>query len=302
MLIGVALLYGGGELLVRNAVHLARRFGVSSLVIGLTVVAFGTSSPELAATLIANLQGAAGVALGNVIGSNIANIGLILGMTALAYPLVASRSFMRRDVPLTLAVALILFPLFWDGQLGRVEAAILLTALLAYLWFLFRYDEIPHGEALEKATPSVPTWRALLGAGLGIALLVVGARALVEGAVAIAESFGVSERVIGLTLVAVGTSLPELASSLVAALRRQTAIILGNIAGSNVFNILAILGVTAFVKPLPGTLAELSFDLWVMAGFSVLLALLMARGLRLGRLGGGVLLLSYGAYVVTLFY
>lgn len=298
VIIGAALLHGGGELLVRSASSLARTFGLSSFVIGLTVVAFGTSSPELAATLASSLRGTPEVAIGNVVGSNIANIGLILGGAALVFALQSVREVVRREVPLLTLCALLLFPLLLDGWVSRLEGALLLGLLGLYLGYQFRK---PTGGSEEGDAPQLPLWRALLGVALGTLLLVVGAQALVCGAVSLAEGFGVPERVIGLTLVALGTSLPELASSLVAALRRQGDLILGNVIGSNIFNVLTILGVAALVRPLPVSFGGVSTDLWVLVGFSALVLPLMGRRHRLGHAGGGLLLALYLGYVGALF-
>ena len=304
VLLGIVLLYLGGEFLVRNAVSLAARLGVSSLVIGLTVVAFGTSAPELAATLVSAFQGVPDIAIGNVVGSNIANVGLILGLTAAIYPLQASLQFIRREIPVTVAIGALLFPVMAGGLLGRIEGMILLALLGGYLWYLFRSDDPPLLEELEpEVEPGAlpPLWRSLLGVAVGVALLVFGARALVEGAVTIATSLGVPERVIGLTLVAFGTSLPELASSLVAALRREADLILGNIIGSNIFNVLAVLGATALIRPIPVDLAATWVDIAIMLAFSLVLLPMMTFGYRLGRKRGTTLVIAYAAYVVVLF-
>ena len=314
--LGVVLLYAGGELLVRNASHLARTFGLSSLVIGLTVVAFGTSAPELATTLLSTLGGSPEVAVGNVVGSNIANIGLILGLTALVYPLQSARAFIRRELPFMIVVVGLLFPIFWDGAVTRYEGAGLFALLVGYLGYQFRRSEDANHDVnqnvdgdvpttsettVETEAATIPIWRAGLGVALGIGILVAGAQALVSGAVTVAQSFGVPERVIGLTLVALGTSLPELASSLVAAVRREADIILGNVVGSNIFNSLAILGVTALVYPVRIEYADVQLDLWVMLGLSVFVLPLMLGRYRLGRRGGAVLLTLYTAYMVFLF-
>ncbi len=305
LVLGILLLYLGGETLVRNATRLARALGISPLVVGLTVVAFGTSAPELAATVTAALKGAPGVALGNVVGSNIANLGLILGLAALISPLRTTARFLRREVPFMLGVSVLMFGLVQDGMVTRANAAVLLLLLGVYLTYLLREEREPpevEAEFVEAyGADRVPVWRGLLGVGAGVGLLVLGADALVEGAVALARGFGVSERVIGLTVVAVGTSLPELASALVAALRRESDIVLGNLVGSNVFNVLAILGVTALVRPVPVQTGAVQLDLGVMLGLSVLVWPFLYTGYRLGRREGAALLLAYLGYVILLY-
>lgn len=268
--VGAGLLYAGGELLVRHA---------------------------------SSLRGTPEVAIGNVVGSNIANIGLILGGTALVFALQSARGVVRREVLLLTFCALLLFPVLLDGRVSRLEGALLLGLLGVYLGYQLRK---PADETEGEGAP-LPLWRSLLGVALGTLLLVGGAQALVSGAVALAEGFGVPERVIGLTLVALGTSLPELASSLIAALRREAdlilsnVIILGNVIGSNVFNVLTILGVTALVRPLPVAFGSVYPDLWVLVGFSVMVLPLMLRRYRLGRTGGGLLLALYLGYVGALY-
>ena len=302
VVLGVVLLYVGGEVLVRSASGLASRLGVRPMVIGLTVVAFGTSAPELAASLTAAVRGTPDIAIGNVVGSNIANIGLILGITALVYPLVAERAFLRREVPLMLGVTALLVPVLWAGRIGRWEGIALLAALAAFLWIITRSGSSVLAEVDEvTARPGPSVTLGLVGSVLGVALLWFGARALVDGAVALATGLGIPQRVIGLTLVAVGTSLPELASSLVAAVRRETDIILGNVIGSNVFNLLAVLGATAVVHPIGFDTAGLALDVAAMGAFALALLPLMARGTRLGRAAGLLLLIAYGVYIATLF-
>jgi cation:H+ antiporter len=300
VILGIVLLYSGGEVLVRSASALAARLGVRPMVIGLTVVAFGTSAPELAASLTAALSGTPEIAIGNVVGSNIANVGLILGLTAMVYPLVTGSRFVRREVPLMLLVTALLLPVLWDGAVLRWEGGILLALLAGFLWVITRTGSTVLEEGRDAPARGLPVWLGLLGTAAGIALLTFGARALVGGAVQIATSFGISQRVIGLTLVAVGTSLPELASSMVAAMRRETDIILGNIVGSNVFNLLAVLGTTALVQPIRFDGAGATVDIAVMALFSVALLPLMWRGKRLGRAAGFFLLIGYAVYIVTL--
>jgi cation:H+ antiporter len=272
------------------------------MVVGLTVVAFGTSAPELAATLAAAFRGAPELALANVTGSNVANVGLILGATAIFYPLATDWSFLRREIPWLLGVTVLVIPLAYDGALGRLEGGLLFAVLIVFLVLMFRQGGAPGAGVAEADGASTPAWRSALWVAAGIAVLAIGAQALVAGATTLATAWGVPERVIGLTLVALGTSLPELASSLVAALKRETDIILGNVVGSNLFNLLAVLGTAALVHPIEAPTAGLRVDLWVMLAFSVaVVPLLLLRGPRLGRKRGGFLLVAYVAYVVVLF-
>lgn len=305
VIIGACLLYVGGEMLVRSSTNLAKKLGVSSLVIGLTVVAFGTSSPELAATLMSAFQGVPEVAIGNVIGSNIANIGLILGLTAITYPLLTRRAFALQEVPIMILVMLLAIPVLWDGQVARFEGLALVLFLALYLFYQFRKGSSTI--KLEVETTTMPIWLAVLGTALGVAILVVGARILVSGAVTIAQSLGVSERIIGLTIVAFGTSLPELASSLVAAIKKETDLILGNIIGSNVFNVLAILGITALVFPINPNFNSLMsntgllIDIGLMMFLGVLIIPFMLGKSRLERVEGLVLFTIYIVYIVFLY-
>jgi cation:H+ antiporter len=303
VVIGLVGLYLGGELLVRSASSLARALGISPMVIGLTVVAFGTSAPELAATLVAAFRGAPELALANVVGSNVANIGLILGLTALAYPLVTNASFLRREVPWMLGATVLALPLLFDGRLGRLEGLLLWLALAVFLLAAFRSGGSPAVlvEDAGSGSSARRPWRDALGVAVGVAILAYGAHALVTGATALALIWGVPERVIGLTLVALGTSLPELASSLVAALRRETDIILGNVIGSNLFNLLAVLGTAAVVHPIEVPPLGLRLDLAIMLLFALAVPPLMLADRRLGRRRGALLLVAYVSYVVWLY-
>jgi cation:H+ antiporter len=302
--VGIGLLYIGGEGLVRGAVALGRRFGVSPIIIGLTIVSFGTSSPELAATLAGVFQGAPAVSFGNVVGSNIANLGLVLGVTALIWPINVAAQFIRREMPILLGVSAAMFLLVRDGGIGRVEAAVLIIALAAYVRSLFKFKEEPAIEAEFEEALGHSEKSALWSFGaviLGILLLVVGANYLIKGAVEMARSIGVSERVIGLTMVAFGTSLPELASCMVAAVRREGDLVLGNLIGSNIFNVLFILGATASIRPFAVDKVAVQPDLIVMMAITILAWLLLRTGTRLARLEGAVLATSYVAYVIYLF-
>ena len=296
--LGVVLLYIGGEYLVNGATALASRLGLSRLVIGLTVVAFGTSAPELAATLSAVAGGVPELGVGNVLGSNTANVGLILGVAALIYPLSSTAHFVKREVPVMLLVSILLLPAFWDGSLSRLEGLAAVLMLGLYLWRTVATGTVP---LEDDAPPPRPLWQSLGSVLLGVALLVAGAQLLIIGAVDIARGLGVPEVVIGLTLVAFGTSVPELASSVVAAVKREPDLILGNVIGSNVFNVLAVLGVTSLLQPFPVSLTETRLDIGVMLGFGTALGLLMLPKRRLNRLSGGLLVIAYLSYAAALY-
>lgn len=299
------LLYLGGELLVRGATQLSRAAGLSPLVIGLTVVSLGTSTPELAATLTANLKGAPALAFGNVVGSNIANLGLVLGVAALVRPLEAQARFLRRELPFMICVSLVLLPLISNQWITQVEGVILLCLLLVFLLYVLRSDreeaDVQAKFSQEYGGRAASVARATLAVILSVLLLVLGARALVYGAVSFARLFGVTERVIGLTVVAFGTSLPELASSLVAAFRRQGDIVLGNLIGSNIFNILFILGSAAAIRPIAVARADTILDILVMTAISLLVWIFLATHRRLSRVEGLLLIAVYGIYVSFLF-
>lgn len=300
---GILLLFGGGEGLVRGATSIAQRFGMSSLVVGLTVVAFATSAPELAASLTAALTEAPDIAVGNVLGSNVANIALILGVAALARPIPVAASFVKGEIPVMIVITLLLAPMIMDRLISRGEGVLLLLVLALYLGFLLYQKSRTGGAGVSESLQERPfsPGKATLAVTVGGLALVVGAKLLITGAVDIAQSFGISDRVIGLTLVALGTSLPELASSLVAARHGEGDIVLGNIIGSNVFNVACILGTTAVVVPIPVTDPGTPRDLAVVVGLSVALPLLLLPRGRLGRVSGTLLLLAYGLYVTILF-
>lgn len=298
--LGIVLLYVGGESLVSGATSLARASGLRPAVIGLTVVAFGTSAPELAATLAAAFKDAPEIAFGNVVGSNIANLGLILGIAALIQPLQADASFLRREVPFMIGTTVAMVFLVYNDHVGRLEGTILFGSLLVYVWVLLRDGQSEPAAHRPRGTDHKGVAAGLGRAALGVLLLVLGARALVDGAVGIATAFGVDERVIGLTLVALGTSLPELASVIVAATRNEGDLILGNLVGSNIFNVLCILGLTSLVRPLTVDAGAAIIDLLVMLVFSVAVWPFLF-GRRIGRKRGAVLLGGYLLYVAWLF-
>lgn len=314
---GLALLLIGGELLVRAAVLLSLRLGISTLVVGLTVVGFGTSTPELVTSLQAALAGAPGIAIGNVVGSNIANVLLILGIAAVICPIPCPVKTVVRDGGLMLGAALALAALAFGGVLERVDGFVLILGLAFYLWLLWQQErqadtpDAPsslHKEDVELLRSEIvlpqPSRFGIAGEAalflVGLGATVLGGRLLVDGAIDLAEYAGVSDTVIGLTIVAVGTSLPELATSLVAAVRRHSDLAYGNIVGSNVFNVLGIAGITAATVPFEVPREVLVFDIPVMIGVIVLMAIFAATGSRLTRAEGAVLLLGYGAYLTVL--
>jgi len=308
---GLLLLLLGGDLLVKSSVALAVRLKVSTLVIGLTVVSFATSAPELLVSVEAALQGLPEIALGNVIGSNIANIGLILGATALFFKMPVPEISFRKDWVILSLFSILMVLCLANGILSFWEGMLFVVLLAGYNFLKIKASRKENKllatiDEIEKVTSERMSWWkiiALLVAG-GIALR-FGAKFLIDGAVPIAQSFGISERVISLSLISIGTSVPELAASLVAAFKKENDISLGNILGSNIFNILAVLGFTALLKPIPvADMSMLYFDgLW-MLGFTFVLfpmAILFKRG-ELSRAEGAVLLLAYALYITLLFY
>ncbi|MEM8994794.1 MAG: calcium/sodium antiporter [Acidobacteriota bacterium] len=300
--VGIAGLYFGGEVLVTNAKRLAHFFGMSPMAIGLTVVAFATSAPELAAAITANLRGSQDLAVGNAVGSNIANVGLILGVTAIFFVLPAATRFIKRELAFMVVVSVMIYPVLLTGAvIGRLEGLGLFLLLVLFLWRLLN-DPDHQQDYAEDSIENVPLWRSALGVTFGILLLVGGAQMLVIGATDIALQIGISERVIGLTLVAIGTSLPELAASLAAGRRGEVDMVMGNVVGSNIFNLLCILGLTALVEPLAVATGVLQLDYWMMLGTSVLLVVFLLTSRKLRRIEGSVLLLIYLGYTVFLFF
>lgn len=297
VLLGLVGLFLGGEGLVRGAVSIAQRLAISPLVIGLTVVGFGTSTPELLVSVQAALAEVPDLAIGNIIGSNIANALLIGGITALIWPIAIKRGAYGRDAAVGLAAVAALVPFFWLGEVGRLAGGGLLLCLIAYLIFTLRHSSPEADLDAADTTPAKPIWQSALWVVGGLIALMVGARLLVDGAVIIARDFGASEAFIGLTVVAIGTSLPELATSVIAALRRQSDIALGNILGSGIFNVLGILGITAIVHPIPVATRFFAFDLPILIAVTVGFAAVLVTRPQIGRPLGGAMLLAYGAYL-----
>jgi cation:H+ antiporter len=301
LLAGGLLLYGGGEVLVRSAAQLGLRLGMSPLVVGLTVVAFGTSSPELAVSVGAAMTGVGDVAVGNVVGSNICNIALILGLCSAIRPIHVHMQLLRFDVPVAIGVAALACVLLADATLGRIEGIALVAGLLLYVCVLLvfaRRETAPITAEFAAEQSDHAHSVALLAAGIaaGLGLLVLGGDWFVDGAVALARGLGIGEALIALTIVAIGTSTPELATSLIATLRGHGDMAVGNIVGSNIFNVLGILGVAALVRPLfaPGIFTS---DLATMLGVSLLLLPLAWTGRHIVRWEGVVLLGLYAGYV-----
>lgn len=292
VVIGLALLLGGGEGLVRGGVALATRMRLPMAVVGAVVLGFGTSMPEMLTSVSAALAGAPGIAIGNVLGSNIANILLILGLAALIAPVTAEAAWMEDRLWLILATLMGIGVILVGVTVGRVEGVILLAALALYIWRQLGRDG--SAEPVPEIVMGLPLMLLYIFGGL--ATLIAGAWLLVEGASGIARAIGISETVIGLTVVAVGTSLPELATSIIAARRGEAGLALGNILGSNVFNILAILGLTAVIVPIPVPEALSMVDLALVAGSVALLLLCLAIG-RIGRGAGAGFLAVYGVYI-----
>lgn len=307
---GLVLLVMGAELLVRGAARLAALAGISPLVIGLTIVAFGTSAPELAVSVGAAWAGSADLALGNVVGSNIFNVLLILGVSALIVPLAVHQQLVRLDVPLMIVASLAVYLMGQDGRIGRLDGAILFAGILAYTTFLIIQSRKAGGAVesevdLEADKDASPAWRYLKNGALilvGLGMLVLGSNLLVDAAVAIARYLGVSELVIGLTIVAAGTSLPEVATSIIAAIRGERDMAVGNVVGSNIFNLLAVLGLASLVSPAGINVNEaaLHFDLPVMIGVAVACLPIFFTHYTISRGNGAVFLFYYVAYTTYL--
>ena len=301
---GLALLMLGGELLLRGGVALAKRLGIQPLLIGLTVVACATSMPELMVTLTAGFEGVPDVGVGNIVGSNIANILLILGAAALIYPISGPRGLVRRDGMVMLGATVLFTALAWTGPMTWLQGGIFLSLLVAYLWWSYTLEvhkAVPDPgaettEAMEQAPESV--WLGVLLVAGGVVGLFVGSELLIDGAIFVAHRMGVSDAVIGLTLVAVGTSLPELAASVVAAMKRHPDIAIGNVIGSNIFNILGIFGVLAVVHDFTISIEILRVDVWIMLAATLLLLLVLAAGLRIGRGIGLLFLALYAGFIL----
>ncbi|SHJ02406.1 calcium/sodium antiporter [Algibacter luteus] len=306
VILGFILLVVGGEYLVRSSVALSFKFNISRMVIGMTVVSFATSAPELLVSLQAALSGSPAIAINNVVGSNIANIGLVLGITALVGAIAVDKSFYKLNWPVMMVFSIVLYYFLKnDNLLSALEGAILFIGLLLFLVILIKSakkDLVV--EEVDEALSTISNFKIALWLLIGAVALYFGSEWLVEGSKEIARSVGVSEAVIGVSLIAIGTSVPELAASVIAAAKKEKAISLGNLIGSNIFNIGSVLGLTALVKPIPVTEPQiLSSDIFWMLGFSAVLIplIFLPKRLQIGRLEGFFLVICYGVFMFLVF-
>ena len=305
LIVGLGLLYLGAQILVKGGAALALRLGLNALVVGLTVIAYGTSSPEMVVSVSASLQDNGAIAIGNVVGSNICNIALILGVCALVSPLSASAQIIRREIPIMIGVSVLLAAMLWDEQLSRLEGGVLFAGIVVYTVLTVREAraetkgkaEQEYGEDFPAGSMGLGKSVLLVVAGLGV--LVVASQLFVGGAVVLAKSWGVTEAVIGLTVVAVGTSMPEFATSLVAAVRGHGDVAIGIVVGSNIFNVLGILGIAALINPIDTSgLSRVDLATMVVAALAMLPA--ARSGGVISRLEGAVLLFAYFGYTAWL--
>jgi len=306
IVLSLVLLYFGASWLISGASSMAIRLGISPLIIGLTIVALGTSMPELLVSVKAALQGNGGISVGNVVGSNIFNIGIILGLSAMCYPIVVHAAILRTDIPLMLFSALLFLLFFLDAQISRWEGSIFLLISVAYTYFNVKKAREAKAAVKEEFAVALPIKQAywlvdVLLIILGLAVLIFGSDLLVQYSINLARRFGISDAVIGLTIVAAGTSMPELATSVVAAIKKQSDIALGNVVGSNIYNILIILGASSLITPLYASGIALS-DSLLMLGMSALLVPLVRTGFVLQRREGGLLFAIYLAYMFYLLW
>ncbi len=303
LIAGLALLVWSADRFIAGAAATARNFGMSPMLIGMTIVSIGTSAPEILVSAIAAIGGNPGLAVGNALGSNIANIGLVLGITALIAPLPINMKLMRKEIPLLLGVTLLAGGIMLDGQITLTDALILVAVLVLSLLWLFKGDAETIADQ-EEEIPDMPQGKAILWLIIGLLILIGSSRMLVWGAVNIATSFGVSDVIIGLTIVAIGTSLPELAASVASALKRHHEIALGNVVGSNIFNLLAVLPVPGFFATVAIEPEVMSRDYLTMAGLTFLVAVLivlMRKKGKLNRIEGGLLGLIYVGYLYAIY-
>ena len=303
LVIGLVILLAGGKFLVDGASSVAFKMGLSQGLIGLTVVAFGTSAPELLVSINAALKGTSDIALGNVIGSNIANLTLVLGTSAIMLPIVLHKSVLKLDYFSALASSILFFFMAFNGVISRIEGGVLVVLLLALNYYFFKkLKKVADIEEPidEEAPVMMPMWKGVLLVILGIFGLYLGSEFMVTNAIKISQKLGISERVIGVTVIAIGTSLPELATSIIAAINKKTDIAIGNILGSNIMNVLAIIGITTLISPIQVAPVFLEQDFIWMLGITLLLFPILRSRLIVSRWEGGLLLAVYAGYLYTI--
>lgn len=304
--VGITMLYFGANWFVDGSVTIAKKLRISQIIIGLTIVAFGTSAPELAVNVSAALDGISDVVMGNIVGSNLLNIGLIIGISAIISPLLVKKTTIKKEVPIMIGASVILILMSIDGILSLFDGIILVAGVLLFTFFSYKMskkeetdiEEIPTGLKLEKSNVGP---KSILLLGVGLFLLTIGAFLTIDNAVILAKTIGLTERIIGLTLIAIGTSLPELTTSIIAAKKGHYDLSVGNIVGSNIFNILAILGISATIIDIP-IADETFFDYYVMLAFSLILIPIMRTGFVISRLEGIFLIVGYVGYVGYLLF
>ena len=309
IIIGFGLLVWGAERFVHGAAAIAQNFGVPPLIIGLTVVGIGTSAPEILISMVASYEGNPALAVGNALGSNITNIALVLGITALVMPLTVKSETLRREYPIMFIIMLVALMLVMDNHLGQIDGLILISGLFVMLYWMIqtakKQKRDPMEKEFEQEIPKISTQKAFLWFTIGLVLLIISSRGLVWGSVNIAKAAGISDLVIGLTIVAIGTSLPELAASIMSALKKEHDIAIGNIIGSNMFNMLVVFGIPGLMSPHIIDSAILERDFPFMIGLSIAL-FIMAYGFkgqgRINRFEGSLLLGGYVSYMVILYY
>ncbi len=309
LILGFALLIKGADLLVDGAASLAKKYNISNIAIGLTIVSFGTSSPELIVSVLASINGNTDIAIGNVVGSNIVNILFILGVSAAIYPLVTKSNTIWKEIPMSLLAALMMFVLASDhlidgnnfSMLSRIDGIVLLSFFIIFIYYTVGISKVETDDSPEIEIPALSSVKSIFFIVLGLAGLVVGGKWIVDGAVHMARSLGINESLIGLTIVAVGTSLPELAASAVAAYKKQTDIAIGNVVGSNIFNIFFILGISSLIKPLPFNQGT-AIDVMVACFASILLFAMLFVGKKhtIEKWQGLFMILIYAGYIVFL--
>jgi cation:H+ antiporter len=307
ILVGFVALIGGGDLLVKGAVGIAAKAKLSKLVIGMTVISFGTSAPELIVSLNSASQGLPEIAIGNVIGSNIANIALVLGVTVLIFPMPVSRNSIRFDWPMMMLSSLLFFVFALNLTIERWEGLLLFLILILFIVFLIRNSrkgnqvELDEIENIGEITSKINVWKQVLFIVIGLVGLFLGSKLLISSATSIATEFGVSKHVIGITIIAFGTSVPELATSVIAAFKKETDISVGNLIGSNIFNVMAVLGLTGIVKPIPIEPNVIQWDMYWMLGVALILLPMMVFRRKVYRFSGAILLAIYVFYILSLF-